>query len=549
MDSPDFFFYLWLGMRVLFIGLLFIFVISGIDDLFLDLVYYARVIFRHLFRRKFIKRVSLEQLNTVPEKPVAIMVPAWHEYDVISRMLMNSVGTIDYKNFVIFLGTYPNDEPTRLEALKVREIYPNIEVVTTPQNGPTNKADCLNWIYQGILLYEKNHAMQFAIVMMHDSEDIIHPLSLKFCNYLVPRVDFIQIPVYPLETPWYDFISGVYKDEFAESHVKNMRAREVLASALPSAGVGTAMSRAAIEFLANKRRNQIFDIRSLTEDYLLGLSLADMPGKKIFLQQEVERRVKRRSFWTGKETVKVMGEPIATREFFPNTFAASTRQKARWVLGIGIQGWHAGWTHRLGDNYCLYRDRKGIPANLVIVVAYVVMVYWWVCWMISHHSSTVAIPPLVERDEIYSQLFFVVFVLLIWRLLNRALCTGLIYGPLDAALSLPRLLVSNVVNFWATILAIRRYINSRLTGKEPEWGKTAHAWPTESQMRNYHRKVGDLLLECRLINTEQLKSALEIQKRDGRKLGEVLVTMGVLTEADLKRVLSDQGTADAARTA
>ena len=74
------------------------------------------------------------------------MIPAWDEKAVIFRMLLNTVATVDYRNYHIFVGTYPNDEATKMEVEKAREIYPNIDVIVTPSDGPTNKADCLNWL-------------------------------------------------------------------------------------------------------------------------------------------------------------------------------------------------------------------------------------------------------------------------------------------------------------------------------------------------------------------------------------------------------------------
>ena len=32
-------------------------------------------------------------------------------------------------------------------------------------------------------------------MVLHDSEDVLHPLELKFFNYLLPRKDMIQLPV------------------------------------------------------------------------------------------------------------------------------------------------------------------------------------------------------------------------------------------------------------------------------------------------------------------------------------------------------------------
>ncbi|MFA7159938.1 MAG: glycosyl transferase family protein [Kiritimatiellia bacterium] len=540
MSGEDIIFYIWFFFRSLFIFLVIIFLISGLDDLFVDMVYYTRAAFRAIFRRRLIKPVTRARLNSVPEKPIAIMVPAWNESDVIDKMLLNTVTTLDYKNYHVFVGTYPNDEATRLAVEKVREIYPRISAVVTPADGPTNKADCLNWIIQGIFACEKEKKIHFDIFVMHDAEDIIHPLSFKYFNYLIPRVHMIQLPVLALEWKHARWVAGIYLDEFAEFHSKDLRSREILTNTVPSAGVGTALSRAAIDFLRQKHQQQVFDIRSLTEDYQLGLYLREMQGKKIFLQQAVERVETRRHWLTGRTVHRKIRDLIATREFFPNNFSAAVRQRARWIMGIGLQGWRIGWANSLGANYFLARDRKGIITNLLTIAAYPIVIFWLVVWLVEWLNPEVAIPPLVENHEVYNTLMWIVLALLFWRLANRVAAVNRIYGPFQAALSVPRLVVGNWVNFWATVQAIRRYISSRLSGKAPEWVKTAHAYPTEDQLKLFHRKLGDLLLERRLITASQLEQALQSQKKSGKKLGQILVDMNVLTAEDLADTLSRQ---------
>lgn len=536
----DLSFNVWLVFRIFFITLVMIYLISGLDDLLVDLVYYGRLIYRSIFKRHSIRPVTQEQLNAVPEKPIVIIVPAWDESNVIGRMLLNTTNTVLYKNYTIFVGTYPNDEATKFEVEKIREVYPNIEVVVTPADGPTNKADCLNWIYQGIKVYERDHNTRFEIFLFHDAEDIIHPLSLKFYNFLMPRIPFVQIPVFPLEQGWANFVVGMYMDEFSENHTKDLRAREIMAQTIPSAGVGTALSSEAMDYLAKLRKNQLFDIRSLTEDYLLGMSLKDMPGRKILLQQTVQRPEKRRHWLTGKIYEVMVEEQIATREFFPSAFWQSVHQKSRWILGIALQGWTFGWSDTFGMNYFLYRDRKSIIANLLTIAGYIVVCYWFLSWQVGVWVPSRATPPLVEPGEIWYSLMSVVIGLFIWRLLNRMVAVWRIYGPLQALLSIPRLLFGNFLNFCATVKAIHRYVKSRVSGRVPAWGKTAHAYPTEAQLRTFHRKLGDLLLERRFISIAQLETALAKQKTTGRKLGDILIEMGIVWEEDLVSVLASQ---------
>ncbi len=53
-------------------------------------------------------------------------------------------------------------------------------------------------------------------------------------------------------------------------------------------------------------------------------------------------------------------------------------------------------------------------------------------------------------------------------------------------------------------------------------------------------RLGDALLQDGLVNDEQLQKALEIQKQSGKRLGAVLVEMGVVTENDIVTVLGKQ---------
>lgn len=54
------------------------------------------------------------------------------------------------------------------------------------------------------------------------------------------------------------------------------------------------------------------------------------------------------------------------------------------------------------------------------------------------------------------------------------------------------------------------------------------------------KKLGDLLIENKVINYGQLQKALNEQKKSGERLGRVLVNLGYLTEEDISNVLEMQ---------
>ena len=54
------------------------------------------------------------------------------------------------------------------------------------------------------------------------------------------------------------------------------------------------------------------------------------------------------------------------------------------------------------------------------------------------------------------------------------------------------------------------------------------------------KKLGEILVEAMVITPEQLQQALEIQKRKGGKLGEILIELGLLNEKIIADVVSLQ---------
>ncbi len=232
--------------------------LNGLDDMVLNVLWFWTSV--------FCSKLELPPEST-PERPVAIFVPLWKEHRVIRRMVEHNVAAQKYSAFHIFLGAYPNDAPT-LEALEdLERQFPRVHIARCPHAGPTSKADCLNWIYQRMLLYEEEHSIRFQTVMTHDAEDLIHPEALRLIDFYTRTHGMVQIPVLALPTPWWELTHGVYCDEFAQFQFRDMPVRNRVGGFVPSNGVGTGFSREAIEAIAAAHANRIFEPACLTEDY------------------------------------------------------------------------------------------------------------------------------------------------------------------------------------------------------------------------------------------------------------------------------------------
>ncbi len=538
----DFLAALGLATHTILVVTVVLFTLSGIDDLVIDVYYVCRQLYVLLYVRPRWPRLREEQLLGVVEKPIAVIIPAWQEAAVIGRMIDNTVRTLRYSKYVVFVGTYPNDPDTQREVERARERYQNVERIVCPKDGPTNKADCLNWIIQGVRHYENRTGTRFEIFVMHDAEDIVHPLSLKLFNYLMPRFAMIQIPVFSLPRRWYEFTAGVYMDEFAELHSKDLIVRERLGHNVPSAGVGTAFTHEAVEALGMANDNQLFSLDSLTEDYDFGFRLRSVGLKSIFVRFPCEREVVRKSRWTGRERRVRVKDWVATREYFPSEFWLAVRQKTRWVIGIALQGWaNLGWRGSWRTKYILFRDRKTLFTSQLNILGYVLVLLvagFWIGERLDPDGHRFV--SLTDLDPWVTKLLWLNGGFLLLRLVQRFIAVTRIYGPLQGLMSAPRLVWGNLINFFACCRAIKQYASYLRTGKLIKWDKTDHVYPSEEDLVAYRRRLGDLLLERRLVTVEALDRALEQQKRDGRPLGRILVESGMVREEELVQVLGAQ---------
>lgn len=542
METLDLIAYLLVAAKLLLTAVGIGFLISGLDDLFIDLCFVVRAAYRMVFVLPRIKPLTEKALLDKPEQHLAVMIPAWDESAVIRPMLENTLRALNYRNYTIFVGTYLNDLETQREVDRVCARSDRVIKIVTPHDGPTNKADCLNWIFAGIRAHEQKTGTRYEIFVMQDCEDVIHPLCYKLFNYLIPRKDMVQLPVESLRTKWTQFTGGHYLDEFAQSHYKDMVVREAISGCIPAAGVGAAFSRRAFDVICSKRDNELFSVDSLTEDYEFGFRLHQYGLKQAFVRFAVKKTVLKKSFWTGRQKAVERDDTVCVREFFPNKFKFSVRQKSRWVIGITLQGWaNLGWQGRLATRYMLVRDRKSILTNLFNLVGYLLVGVVLGLWALNAVvADAYRFPSLLEEGSILWYLLYVNGFLFAVRAIMRGYCVYRLYDWQQALLSFPRMIWGNLINFLATGRAINQYLKYLKTGKFIKWDKTAHHYPSEDELGAYRRRLGDVLLELKAVTVEQLSEALSMQKTKHKPLGEILRERGWVQEETLSHALQAQ---------
>jgi len=462
------------------------------------------------------------------ERRMAILIPCWDEAPVIARMIDHNLAAINYSAYEVFVGVYPNDAETRRQVARLVRRHERVHLAEVPHDGPTSKADCLNWLYQRMQMWEEEHSSFFELVVIHDAEDLIHPLALQQINRYAASYDMIQVPVLALPTPWLSLTHGMYCDDFAESQWKDLATRVSLGGFLPGCGVGTAFRREALECLADAESNRIFQPGALTEDYDNGLRLFQLGFRQIILPLENRD-----------------GGPLATREYFPVKASAAARQRARWVTGNALQAWEQhGWGGCLRNRWVqvwfFWRDRKGLWGGPLSLLCNLLLAYGGLSWGLSVwlgrewplHNS-------LPQSGWPQMLLSLNLALFLERITVRYCAVSRVYGARFACGVPLRMVWSNWINAWASVRAIWMWGRSRVTATPLRWLKTEHAYPSRSALAAHKRRIEEVLITNGWCAEEDIDDALASLPK-GMTLGEHLVASGRLAEEELFAALSLQ---------
>jgi adsorption protein B len=117
------------------------------------------------------------------------------------------------------------------------------------------------------------------------------------------------------------------------------------------------------------------------------------------------------------------------------------------------------------------RDRRGPLAAVMLLSAYAAAFLWSQMWL----AEALGAPVQARLDPTLVTLLLINAWLLGWRIFMRACFTTSAYGLGQGLLSIPRMVVGNVI----AVLAAGRAVSIHLGGGPVRWDKTTHIFPTE----------------------------------------------------------------------
>ena len=421
--------------------------ISSLDDAFIDIMAFG------------ITRGGLPaQDKNVDVPKIAVFVANWHEEEVLGKMVEGNLARIPCETVSLYLGVYPNDTGTLRVARELVEKYPDrVTVIVNRLLGPTSKGQMLNEMFKQVFAGTDDCP---DIAVLHDSEDVIDPRTFAvYASYARSGFDFIQVPVFSLNRGKRALVASTYMDEFAERHTREMIVRNAVGATIPSAGVGTGVTKKLVQhFLAT--RGQVLMSGTVTEDYILGVEAKRAGFKAAFAAVSADDP-------RGLDFV-------ATREFFPKTLSASIKQKTRWVYGINFEAMHKlGWEGDLWDKYFFMRDRKGMITNFLPPLSLALLA------MLFMGMFDLSDMPYEWQYWFNLSILFNLFALISRYFIRVAACHQ-VYGTYDFVGIALRWPVALYINMAAVYRAWITYVGELHFATRPiVWSKTAHELPED----------------------------------------------------------------------
>lgn len=513
--------------------LLLLLLLNGLDDLVIDIFYWLRKSCRSGISRP----VPFPAAEASREKPLAILIPAWQEAGVIGRMIRLATRELDYENYHIFVGTYQDDLATSQEVKEACAGYSNVHHVVCVPNVQASKAACLNSLLEAVFGFERQASFTFTGFVFHDAQDVVMGPELRLFSQLVSYHDVVRIPIYPYERPWYKFSGLSYVDKFAELQGKRLPVRAALTGQVTRTGAGCCISRRALMVLLEEGDGVAFNVNSMAVDYETGFILRRRGIKGIFCRMKVSD--------CGDYFVPVgfrahLRDIVCVRRYLPDTFAATVRQKARWNSSVALQGYnHLHWGHHLKDNYFLWRDRKGGLISVLSVLIALCVFQLGAVWLYEH---TAADPwhflGIFSASHLLAGLLMANAILLVHRIIQRALFVAAAYGPGMGAGSILRL-------FWSLVLSVSSWVYAiwlfMFDSNMHNWirAKSHHAFPASLVPRNHAPPVGQILIAQGVLSAAGLEEAMA-RRINGVRLGRSMVRQGTITPWQLACALASQ---------
>ena len=208
-------------------------------------------------------------------------------------MLRASLARFEHDDYRLYVGHYRNDPATAAAIAAVAD--PRVRAVAGRRSTARRPRPTASTVlYRALAADEAAGAPRAKAIVLHDAEDLVHPLELRLFDRLVERAAWSSSPSCPCPTPRRAGSRAIMPTSSRRATSRNWSCAR--RSARRSRSPGSAARSSAARSTGSPPRNDglPFAAGSLTEDYELGLRLGALGLQTMFVRIPAIAREPRR---------------------------------------------------------------------------------------------------------------------------------------------------------------------------------------------------------------------------------------------------------------
>ena len=173
-------------------------------------------------------------------------------------------------------------------------------------------------------------------------------------------------------------------------------------------------------------------------------------------------------------------------------------------MGIALQSWERhGWRGSLPQVYWFWRDRKGLLGNPLSLFTNFLFVYGFVTWMA--RQSSPACPGDLARCALHPALLGATLLIQIIQTSVRMGCAARLYGRCSRWGCRYERSAATGSTPSPPVQAVWRYSCARVRHQPLVWLKTEHAYPSRNALMEHKRKLGEILVGSGYVSEADVK--------------------------------------------
>ena len=459
---------------------------------------------------------TVEMLRRKQEGCSAILIPITGPAPLAVAMLARLKRTIEYENYMIFVGVRSADAQTIAAIRREARSDSRVQLCPFELREAANEARALNTLFDAVRAFERANDVDFQTYFLQGPESIAHPLSLKIANWHCEFSSVVQLPVLTVPRGRISMTGGAGLDDLGEHHAREMLLRAQMVRNVPVRSAGLAFRRDAIWAL--KLQGEVFDTASANPAFDAVQQLGERGHLATFVWQQDEDK-----------------SVIAVEQLSPRRLKEAVREKAARLSATALSDWKplgsaqgSLWTH-----YFNYRDRRIVLVSATLACAALSVIAGGLLLIAGLFTPGFeSMPALIDAPWVLA-LLAVNAGLMGAALFERVVLTARTRGLAAAAFLPLGLVASGMITARAVLLASR-------TASSREESADQRSAPAGQGMVTGKPRITDILVHSGTLTKDEAKLARTYARRTGRQLQLAVQDLRLADGAGIAKALANK---------